>query len=138
MSIIVCRSLRDIPSGWYLGDCAVSGGTMEDYLKKALKYSDGKLCIRLKSFTMLFPLPCPSGKGQIPSRIEADRLISSHRSRFSRTLMTNYLTFRKDDGLFCLLFDTTESLTEKATLLKQLNIPMVLVEDPKLLPLIQR
>ena len=137
MSMIVSRP-GDIPPGWYLGECAVSGGTMEAYLREAMDFSGGKLCIRLRFFTAVFSLPCPSGVGKTPATEEARQLIAAHRVHYSRVLLTNYLTYRKDEGLFCLLFDTEESLRRKYSLLNTMNIPRILVEDPKILPLIQR
>lgn len=138
MSMIVCRHRDQIPSGWFLGDCAVSGGTLEEYLRDAMVYSGGKLCIQLRSRACIYPLPCPSGAGRIPSPEEIQSLKSLHKSHFSEALMTNLLTYETQDGLFCLLFDTDDSLRKKAELLKALKIPMVLTENQRLFHLLQR
>ena len=135
--MIVCRQTDQIPWGWFLGDCAVSGGTLDSYLKEAMCFSGGKICIRLRPISVIFPLPCSTGVGIRPSQEKIRYLCSNHSAHFSDRLMTNYLTYKTNEGLFCLLFDTEDSLCRKMELLKALRIPMVLVEDQKLFHLLK-
>lgn len=124
MSITVYRHLRDIPSDCFLADCAVSGGTLEDFLRKALELSEGKLCLRLQKTAMDFLLPCPSGIGAPVSTAELEQLREKYPCHFSPALMTDYLTHIEVGQLHLTLFDTEETIAKKLKLAETLGVPM--------------
>lgn len=126
MSMKVCRSISEIPPGYYLSDCAVSGGTLEGFLKSALRLSDGKLCLRLASQAVVFPLPCFDGKGSPLPQPQMEQLKSNHPSHFSPGLLMSYLTFQRQGQLHILLFDTPETLQKKQQLAETLGVPLML------------
>lgn len=126
MSITVYCEPKNIPPGFYLTDCAVSGGTLESFLNTAMELSGGKLCIRLNLIAMDFVLPCRTGLGTpiIPSRLE--QLRKAYVSHFSPALMMQYLTYLEHGQLHAVLFDTLDTLDKKLKLAETLGVPMAL------------
>lgn len=132
MSMTVCTSIREIPSGFFLADCAVSGGDLRKYLRDILKAADGRLCLRLEPVYMDFPLPCPSGEGTALTAEALSDLHKDHPCFFSEFLCTEYFIFLRDGQAHVVLFDSLRSLREKYCAAKACGIPMVLIEDPVL------
>ncbi|MBQ9269303.1 MAG: hypothetical protein IJ206_07280 [Oscillospiraceae bacterium] len=128
----VCSSIREVPEGFFLADCAVSGGTMTDYIRYLMDASGGKLCVVLESVYMDFQLPCPGGRGDPVSPEELGKLRQDLPCYYSEDLCTNYFTFCRDREPHAVLFDSLQSLRKKYAALEQGGVPMVLIEDPEL------
>lgn len=132
MSIHVYGSLHELPPGFYLTDCAVSGGTLESFLRSALELSGGRLCVRIRPYSMDFPLPCPSGIGTVLPEELLHRVREAYPCHFSPALGTNYLTYLDSGVLHAVLFDNERSLGYKLTLCEKLGIPSAFIPDQKL------
>ncbi len=132
MSMTVCSSVQDIPSGFFLTDCAVSGGRLADFLQNALQAAEGRLCIRLAPVYMAFPLPCPSGIGRPLTAAELSLLHGDAPCQFSKDLCTEYFTCLQEGQAQVVLFDSLRSLREKYRIAAACGVPMVLIEDPAL------
>ncbi len=132
MSIALFSRRDQIPSGALLVNCAVSGGTLEAFLRAALELSAGKLCVVLSPVAEEFPLPCPTGAGRFLSQEALARLPAGGRVHFSEVLGTNYRTLTRDGQVFCVLFDTTASLRYRLRLAQRLGVPWALIPDPSL------
>lgn len=129
MSITVCRNRDQIPPGFYLADCAVSGGTLEAFLRACMELTKGQLCVRIAPIAMDFPLPCPGGKGTPISQDKLEQLKKTHACHFSSALQMNYLTYMDGPQLHGVLFDTKETLRKKLNLAERLGVPMALLPD---------
>lgn len=138
MSTALLERRDEIPDGYFLVDCAVSGGTLEAFLRSALAASGGRLCAELRCHALEFPLPCLSGQGTPLTSQQLSGLTAQHRVFFSEALGTSYLTCCKENRLHCVLFDTLESLQYKLTLCRKLGIPLVLIQDHALLQHIRK
>lgn len=128
MSMKVLNSLQEIPRDCRFADCAVSGGTLETYIRTLLRLTQGRLCLRLKAQAVLFPLPCPQGQGSTLSGSQLRQLTSQHPSFYAPELVMNYLTYKEGDRLSLLLYDTEETLRKKKLLCQQLEVPYLLLE----------
>lgn len=129
MSIALFGSRDEIPAGFYLTDCTVSGGTLEQFLTAALELARGRLCVRLTAGAMDFTLPCPTGQGSPLAPETRSALLRQHPVIFSEALCTNYLTFCSGDRLHAVLFDDVSSLIKKLSLCQRLGIPAALITD---------
>lgn len=134
MSTALLKGREQIPDGFFLVDCAVSGGTLEGFLRSALTVSHGKLCVRIQEQAVDFPLPCLSGQGRSLTIDEVSKLKADHRCFFSEALGTNYFTYTQNSRLHCVLFDDFDSLQYKLSLCRHLKIPMVLFQPPASYP----
>ena len=132
MSMTVCSSPREIPVGEYLADCAISGGTLREYLQSILAAAGGKLCVRLQPVYMDFPLPCPSGVGTPLTPRELNELHQNAPCFFSESLCTEYFTYVESGQIHAVLYDSLDSLRKKYQCLQACGIPMVLIEDSQL------
>lgn len=129
MSITVFSSPDQLPPGTYLADCAVSGGTLADFLKKALEFSHKRLCVRMEMVFMDFTLPCPTGMGTPLTEAQAASLLKSRTPYFSQALHTNYVTFLEGQSLHAVLADSSETLRRKLKLAESLGVPYALAES---------
>ena len=132
MSITVYTQESQIPPGSYLADCAVSGGTLGEYLRTAMEAAQGRLCIRIAPVYMDFPLPCPSGVGRTLTAQELRTLHGSAPCYFSEALCTEYFTYLRDGAAHVVLFDSVGSLRAKYQAVQAAGVPMVLIADPAL------
>ena len=126
MSISFFRRREELPSGCYLTDCAVSGGSLEKFLSSACCAAQGRLCVRIAPVYMDFPLPCFSGAGRELSRQEAQSLPGFRQLRCSDALCTGYFTYLRDGILHLVLYDTQETLERKLSCCRLVGIPYVL------------
>lgn len=108
--------------------CAVSGGTLEDYIKGL----SGTFCLRISPSHMDFPLPCPEGTGRSLSQSELKALYQNQPTHYSPELCMEYFTYMEGDHLHLVLFDTLRSLREKYRLAKRLKVKSICIPDPKL------
>lgn len=129
MSITVCRNRDQVPPGFYLADCAVSGGTLEAFLRACMELTKGQFCVRIAPIAMDFPLPSPGGKGVSISQDKLERLKKAHACHFSSALQMNYLTYLEDSQLHGVLFDTKETVRKKLALAESLGVPMAMLPD---------
>ena len=130
--MVVYTSEGCLPPGTYLGDCAVSGGTLRGYLQEALGLYGSKLCIRIAPVYMDFPLPCPSGLGRSLSAEAAKEMRQGAACCYSPDLGTEYYTCLRQGQAHVILLDSLDSLKQKLELCRSLGVSMVLVEDLKL------
>lgn len=126
MSIRLCKTEQEIPPDYRIADCAVSGGTLENFLREALRLTEGKLCLQLVPQAMIFPIPCPRGMGTTPSQEALEALKAAYPWHYASALMTNYLTFQQQGQLHILLFDTRDTLHKKQQLAQALGVPLLL------------
>ncbi len=132
MSMTLCCTPGEIPPGYFLADCAVSGGTLSDCLERFLRAAQGKLCLRLAPVYMDFPLPCLCGTG---ISLTADALSELYRGQschFSPALCTEYFSYIQDGQAHVVLFDSLRSLRRKYQTALSRGVPAILVEDPNL------
>lgn len=122
MSILVYHDLQQLPEPCAVTDCAVSGGTLEDYLNRAVRECGQKLCVRIYPVYMDFPLPCPGGIGQFLTQEAFTRRRNTLQPHFSPALGTEYCTLRRADGPHVLLGDTRETLRWKLRLCQRLGV----------------
>lgn len=116
------------PHGRTVYPCAVSGGTLEEYIKSL----SGSFCLRISPTHMDFPIPCPDGKGRNLSQAELNHLYNNQQTYFSTELLTEYFTYMESDQLHLVLFDTLRSLREKYRLAKRLKVKNICIPDPAL------
>lgn len=128
MSISFFRRREELPSGCYLTDCAVSGGSLETFLSSALSAAQGRLCVRISPVYMDFPLPALNGAGRELSRQEAQGLRGNCCLHTSPALCTGYFTYHRQNSLHLVLFDTRETLQRKLQCCRTAGIPYVLIE----------
>ena len=128
MSISFFRRREELPSGCYLTDCAVSGGSLEAFLSSACAAAQGRLCVRISPVYMDFPLPCFRGTGRALSRQEAQSLRGNCRLHLSHALCTGYFTCLHQGSLHLVLFDTQETLKRKLQCCRTAGVPYVLIE----------
>jgi hypothetical protein len=138
MSTRLCSGIEEIPNRYFITDCAVSGGRLEDFLQKALEVAQGQLCVRLEPVFMDFLLPCTSGQGQQLTLDELRQLHTGQPCHTSKDLGAEYFTFLRDGQAHVVLFDSPKSLLEKYRLLCQLGVPLVLAEDASLRALLEK
>lgn len=129
MSIRVFSSPKEVPPDCYFADCAVSGGTLEAYIKALLNCTGGRLCLRLFPQAVEFPIPCPRGQGVPLAWEECRQLQQTHPHFFSPALMMDYLSYEKSGELRLLLYDTQNSLRKKQQLAERLGVPYLLVSQ---------
>ncbi len=129
MSISVLRSAGSLPPGTSIAPCAVSGGTLTAFLKSAMEFTQGRLCVRIAPVCMELTLPCPTGQGAALTEAQALALVKDRPQRFSPALCTNYVTFFQDGALRAILMDTPETLRKKLQLTEAAGVPYVLAED---------
>lgn len=132
MSMTVFSSADSLPPETLLADCAVSGGRLEDYLRKLQTLNTGPVCVRLSYMAMDFPLPCPTGAGTPLTRQEALRRSLGHTLHLSVALGSGCFTEWDGTSLHAILMDTPETILEKYRLLQRLDFTMVLAEDPEI------
>lgn len=123
MSILVYHDLQQLPEPCAVTDCAVSGGTLEDFLKRAVRECGQKLCVRILPVYMDFPLPCPGGIGKALTQEDFARRCRPLQPHFSAAFGTEYYTLRRADGPHVILGDTRETLRWKLRLCQRLGIP---------------
>lgn len=128
MSITVCRSPARLPEDCFLVRCAVSGGTLEEFLGKALEAAHGILCVRIAPVYMDFTLPCFSGAGALLTEEEAARLAQGKTRRFSQALCTDYFCYLAGETLHTVLADTPETLRKKLRMAEAAGVPYALAE----------
>ena len=128
MSISFFCRREELPSGCYLTDCAVSGGSLEAFLSSACSAVSGRLCVRISPVYMDFPLPCFGGAGRELSRQEAQELRGNRCLHISHSLCTGYFTCLRQGSLHLVLFDTQETLQGKLQRCRTAGVPYVLLE----------
>ena len=130
--MVVYGSEERLPPGTYLGDCAVSGGTLAHYLRQALALYGKNLCIRIAPVYMDFPQPCPGGSGRPLTEPELEALRREEPCFYSPALGTEYFTCLRQGQAHAVLFDSLDSLKKKLDLCREVGVSMVLIEDPEL------
>ena len=111
---------------------AVSGGSLEGYLRGLLPVWGSRLWVYLAPIRMLFPVPCLSGVGMPLDKAAADALIARYPPHFSEELACCYCFFRDEAGdARVLLFDTEETCRKKLNLLRSLGVRRVFGEIPQ-------
>ena len=130
MSMIVCSSPEEVPAGWYLWDCALSGGDLRECLQSLMSASGGHLCVRLAAVFMDFSLPCPAGQGETLTLEQLRARQNGAPCYFSPGLCAEYCTFLQGQTAHVLLYDSPDSLRAKFRTAEACGVPMALIEDP--------
>lgn len=128
MSTTVCQG--KCPSDHRMVSCAVSGGTLEQYIKTCMDKSGGRLCLKISPQYMAFSLPCPGGNGKSLTPTELRQLYHGQKVHYSEALKMEYFTYLDQGVLQVVLFDSERSLREKFQLAKALNVPFVYIPEP--------
>lgn len=132
MSTVLCPTPAEIPRGYLLADCAVSGGSLSACLTDLLRAAGGRLCLRLAPVYMDFSLPCPEGTGTALTLEALRGLYQGQKCHFSQALCTEYFSYVRREKAHVVLFDTLESLRRKYQTAWACGVPALLVEDPQL------
>ncbi len=127
MSITVYRRPEELPESCLLADCAVSGGTLEAFIRGAMEAAHGRLCLRILPVYADFPLPCSPGQEQMLARDAAATLGQSQSRHYSQALGTEYFTYTEHGRLHAVLYDTQDTLRGKLRLADSLGVPCALV-----------
>lgn len=128
MSITVLHTVGKLPEGYFLINCAVSGGTLADFLKKALRAAQGRLCVRIEPVYMEFSLPCPGGVGTVLTGKQAQSLSQGRKKCYSTALGTEYFCYLLNGQLRAVLMDTPETLERKLQIADAAGVPYALME----------
>ena len=128
MSTTVCQG--KCPRDHRMVSCAVSGGTLEAFIRRSLKEAGGKLCLRLSPQYVDFPLPCSGGKGRGLSPKELQQLYRGQTVHYSEAFKMEYFTYLEQGILHAVLFDSERSLRDKLQLARNLQVPMVYIPEP--------
>ena len=119
-------------SPYLVVETAISGGSLEGYLRGLLPLWGSRLWVYLAPIRMLFPVPCLSGVGMPLDKAAADALIARYPPHFSEDLACCYCFFRDEAGdARVLLFDTEETCRKKLNLLRSLGVRRVFGEIPQ-------
>lgn len=113
------------PHGRTVYPCAVSGGTLEDYIKSL----SGSFCLRISPTHMDFPIPCPDGTGRSLTQTELNTLYQNQQTHFSPEFCMEYFTYMDGEQLHLVLFDTLRSLKEKYRLARRLKVKNICIPD---------
>ena len=127
MSIIT--SERQIPEGYSLAECAVSGGDLRRYIQELLKITQGQLCLSIRFHRTDFLLPDKTGIGTKLEEQDLNRILEGKKSRYSPCLVTNYITYPEGDAVHAVLFDTEKSILEKYALAESCGVNLFLAEE---------
>jgi hypothetical protein len=108
--------------GAMLVSTALSGGSLEERLRQALKRCPD-LALDLERLRRRFPLPCPDGQGEPISREELEGYLRrGAKAQFSRELMCKAFPLEDGEDSAFVLFDDRETLTEKVRLAEALGV----------------
>ena len=127
LSITVYQQASELPEGCLLADCAVSGGTLESFIRRALVAAQGKLCLRIFPVYADFPLPCPPGQEQSLTQEACAALCRDLPRHHTQALCTAYCTYISADRLHVVLCDTQDTVQEKLQLADALGVPYALM-----------
>ena len=128
MSIIT--SAQQIPKGYSLAECAVSGGNLRSCILDLMKITEGRLCLSIRFYQADFLLPATDGNGQELEQLHLTQLMKGRQSRYSPSLCANYFTYLDGDNLHAVLFDTEKSILEKYKAAEACGVKLVFTEDP--------
>lgn len=102
---------------------ALSGGELSERLTQAVAQHDAeRLVLDLQRLVMDFPLPCPSGEGNMLSLDTLHQLQQGHAVFFSEELCARYFTYRRGKATRFVLFDDADTLQRKIQLGEKLGI----------------
>ena len=129
MSITVYPQASQLPEPCLIADCAISGGTLEAFIREALAAAKGKLCLRIVPVYADFPLPCPPGQEQILTWEACTALRGDRPLHQSPALGTAYFTYLSEGRPHVVLFDTRDTLRKKLQLAESLGVPYALMPE---------
>lgn len=118
---------------------AVSGGTLRDCLREAVRRYGAERCmLDCQRLMMDFPLPCPSGLGTPLTREALHQLRESCGSAtfFSAELGARYFTYRARGETHLVLCDDAQTLRAKLRLGEELGIRRALFQYPEVCDLL--
>jgi hypothetical protein len=108
--------------GAMLVSTALSGGSLEERLRQALKRCPD-LALDLERLRRRFPLPCPDGQGEPISREELEALLRrGAETQFSRELMCRAFPVAEGEDSAYILYDDRGTLREKVRLAASLGV----------------
>lgn len=102
---------------------ALSGGSLSARLEQAqARFGASRLVLDLQRLMMDFPLPCPSGEGDVLPLDTLQRLQQGRSVFFSEELCARYFTYRRGSATRFVLFDDGDTLQRKIQLGQRLGI----------------
>ena len=123
--LLVPEVWRDIlPQAGILISSSISGGTFTERLEDAEKASPGRCWLFLEKLRMRFPLPCPSGVGEMISQDELNALLATKPSFYTPELCCRYCY---DLPRAMVLYDTEKTWHEKIKLAQSAGFVGVLI-----------
>lgn len=123
--LLVPEVWRDIlPQAGILICSSISGGTFTERMEDAERASPGRCWLFLEHLRMRFPLPCPSGVGEMISQDALDTLLTTGQSFYSPELCCRYCY---DLPKAMILYDTEDTWREKIKLAQSAGFAGVLI-----------
>lgn len=123
------RWQQDLPQCGVLISSSLSGGTAEQRFVEAAQAAHRRCWLLLEWMCMEFLLPCPSGMGTPLTKSALEARLEGHRSFFDPGLCCEYIHWLEDGHGRMVLYDTAETLTQKAILARQAGFQGVVVCD---------
>lgn len=123
-----------VPGARVLICTAISGGNLRRYLEEACgQYGTEGVALDLQRLRMVFPLPCPEGRGTPIAQQELQKLMEEHSPAVfhSPDLGAKYFTYARAEGSFLCLFDTAETIRAKLRLGRELGIGAAFLMYPE-------
>lgn len=121
------RWQRDLPQCGMLISSSLSGGTARQRFSEAAQSAPRRCWLLLEWLSMEFPLPCPSGDGISLDKPQLEARLQGRRSFFDPGLCCEYTHWVQDGQGRMVLYDTAETLTQKALLARESGFQGVVV-----------
>lgn len=118
-----------LPQCGVLISSSLSGGTAKQRFAEASRAAPHRCWLLLEWLSMEFPLPCPSGYGTVLAKTELKARIQGRKRFFDPGLCCEYAHWVEQDQGHLILFDTAETLTQKAFWAREAGFQGVVVCD---------
>ena len=120
---------RDLPQCGVLISSSLSGGTAMQRFSEAAEAAPGRCWLLLEWLSMEFPLPCPSGDGQALGKEALHARLQDRQNFFDSGLCCAYTHWLEDGRGRMVLYDTADTLTQKAHLARQAGFQGVVLKS---------
>lgn len=118
-----------LPQCGVLISSSLSGGTARQRFAEAAQAAPRRCWLMLEWLSMEFPLPCPSGDGTSLSRNALETRLEGRSSFFDPGLCCQYVHFLDQGQGRMVLYDTAETLAQKAVLAREAGFQGAVVCD---------
>lgn len=123
------RWQQALPQCGVLISSSLSGGTARQRFAEAVQAAPRRCWLLLEWMCMEFPLPCPSGEGISLKKTALEARLAGRSSFFDPNLCCEYVHWLADGQGRMVLYDTAETLTQKAILARQAGFQGVVICD---------